>query len=728
MRFIARPLLLSALLFTIGSRAPAADDDPFSDANKAVARAKDDKPRTRETVEDRITFAAAVEPKEQKRGQTVRLTITGTPKPGYHTYPLTQRAPEQDATGLCQLSYEVVPGLRLLSPVVESDPQPANEPGGVWLEHAKPFTWVLDVLILPEATPGDKELPITIKLQACNDKTCLNGTITVKASVRVLDGPAVPLTPDLQKRLDAPLYEIKEVFAPAPPPGVKSPLTGNPPDREQPKERGGPDKAENKDAAAPTPADGKINADSGFFHIIALAGGAAFLMLLTPCVFPMIPITVSFFLKQAENKHLNPVLLATVYALTITVLLSAAVLVLGSLVISLANDPWLNLAMGLLLMFFALSLFGMYEIELPHFLSQFTSAREGQGGYLGVFFMALTFTITSFTCTGPFLGPLLASATTFTQTQLVVAAVAYSGTFAAPFFVLALFPSLLKALPKSGGWLNAIKVVMGFVEVALALKFFSIMDNALFPGDPRLFNYDTVLCAWIVLSAACGLYLLGVFRLPHDTPIDHVGVPRLLFATFFLGLAVYMAPALWRNRLLGTVGENIVAFLPPDSRPEGVAEGGGGKPAEGLAWTRDYQKAWERAKAEGKLLFIDFTGVNCANCRFNEKNVFTRTDVRQELKSFVLVQLYQDYVPNLPRDQSEAEGKRNLAWQDKTFGDISLPLYIVLDPSGTSKPVTDDGKLAGVEKGRDSGAIYNVSAFVNILTKARETKQVAQRP
>jgi thiol:disulfide interchange protein DsbD len=725
MKSIARPILLATLFLAVALCSPATQpgDDPFSDANQAPARAKDDKQRKLETVEDRIEFKVAVEPKEAKPGETVRLTITGTPKPGFHTYPLTQRATGQPESGLSSLTYDAVPpGLHPLGPITESDPEPVTEPtGDIFLEHRKPFTWSQDVLLRPEATSGEKELPVVIKLQVCNEKSCLNGKITVKAPIRVLEGPAVALTPELKKRLDAPLYEIKEVPA--------SPRLPGP----EPKDIGGIARKTPGEKQPVTPGSREtITADSSLIHIIALAGGGAFLMLLTPCVFPMIPITVSFFLKQAENKHNNPVLLATIYSLTITVLLSAAVLLLGSLVIQWANDPWMNFAMGVLLMFFALSLFGMYEIELPHFLSQYTSSREGQGGYVGVFFMALTFTITSFTCTGPFLGPLLAGAKVMRLSlpQLVVAAVAYSATFAAPFFLLALFPSLLKAMPKSGGWLNAIKVVMGFVEVGLAMKFFSIMDTALFPGNPRLFNYDTVLSTWIVLSAACGLYLLGAFRLPHDTPLDHVGVPRLLFATFFLGLAVYMVPALWRNKPLGVVGENIVAFLPFDTRPAGAAEPGGNGAAGELAWTRDYQKAWEQARAQHKLLFIDFTGVNCQNCRYNEQNVFTRAEVRQELKSFVLVQLYQDYVPDasLSQEKSKEEAKRNMDWQRETFGDISLPLYVVLDPSGTNKPVTDDGRLTGAEKGRDSGAIYDVSAFVNMLAKARETTQVAQRP
>jgi thiol:disulfide interchange protein DsbD len=739
MKLLARPVLFAALLLAVVIQAPAAQpgDDPFSEANKAPTAAPPPANKgadlANRLVAERITFTAEVEPREAKPGTTVRLTIRGTPKPGFHTYPLTQRAPDQQPEQLCKLAYELVPGLRLLGPVTESEPEAVDEKAvGILLEHSKPFTWSMDVLILPDATPGEKELPLTVTAQVC-DTTCVTGNLPVKVAVRVLEGAAVPLTPELTDRLAAPLYEIKEVSALLLP--TKPPQLGNPPTENSGKDRAGGAKG---DTPPPAPDAEEITADSTLIQIVALAGGAAFLMLLTPCVFPMIPITVSFFLKQAENKHNNPVLLASVYSLTIVVLLSAAVLLLGGLVIVWANDPWLNLAMGMLLMFFALSLFGMYEIELPHFLSQFTSQREGQGGYVGVFFMSLTFTITSFTCTGPFLGPLLVGAKELQLSpfQLVVAAVAYATTFAAPFFVLALFPGLLKSLPKSGGWLNAVKVVMGFVEVALAMKFFSIMDAMLFPGQPQLFNFDTVLCTWIVLSAACGLYLLGVYRLPHDTPLEHVSVPRLLFATFFLGLALYMTPALWRNKPLGVVGGKIVAFLPLDSRLQfdsrsKPATAGAAKASTGeLIWHGDYQKAWELARKENKLLFIDFTGTNCINCRDNEDNVFPLPAVQNEFEQFVLVRLYTDVVPDpsLSRQQAKADADRNLSWQGNTFGDISLPLYAVLDPSGTSQPVTDDGKLTGAKRGKVKGKINDVSGFVQMLTRARESKQVAQRP
>ncbi len=371
-----------------------------------------------------------------------------------------------------------------------------------------------------------------------------------------------------------------------------------------------------------------VPAGVGMFQQLAIAALAGFAMLLTPCVFPMIPITVSFFLKQGEKEHHSPLALAVVYSGTIVVVLTAAVLVLGKFIVQWANDEWLNLGMGAVLLIFALSLFGMFELELPHFLTRFTSAREGQGGYVGAFFMALTFTINSFTCTGPFLGPLLSSVKELRLSfgQIAASAVAYSAAFAAPFFVLALFPRLLKSLPRSGGWLNATKVVMGFIEVALALKFLSIADAGFSPGSPRFFNYETVLCTWIALSIGCGLYLLGVYRLPHDTPVESIGVPRLLLATFFLGLAVYMTPLLARHTPLGNgrrfPGRHAAAGQFRRFPEGGTSTGRREKQPDrsgGLEYSPDYEAAWAKAKQEHKLLFIDFTGFNCTNCRLERE-------------------------------------------------------------------------------------------------------------
>jgi thiol:disulfide interchange protein DsbD len=287
---------------------------------------------------------------------------------------------------------------------------------------------------------------------------------------------------------------------------------------------------------------------------------------------------------------------------------------------------------------------------------------------------------------------------------------------------MALFPSLLKKLPRSGGWLNSVKVVMGFLELAAALKFLGNMDVALNPGNPLIFTYESVLCAWIALSVACGLYLLGVFRLPHDSPVTSIGVPRMVLASIFLGLALYMVPALFRKVPQGIIGEGIASFLPLDTSEQA---GGGAAVAEGhLDWKLDYRTAWEQATKEGKPIFLDFTGVNCTNCRANEKGVFPRKDVREELEKFVRVQLYTDSVPRpgLSKADAEAEAERNRALQERMFEDVSTPLYAVIYPD-KSGPFDGD-KLSGhvADPGRRvyKGVIRDPADFVNYLRSARK--------
>jgi len=363
----------------------------------------------------------------------------------------------------------------------------------------------------------------------------------------------------------------------------------------------------------------------------------------------------------------------------------------------------------------------MYEIELPSSLARFTSAREGQGGLLGTVFMALTFTITSFTCTGPFLGALLGGVAGIQPPfgHLVLAALVYSATFAGPFFVLALFPSLLRKLPKSGSWLNAVKVTMGFLEIAAALKFLANTDLAWNPGNPRIFSYDAVLCAWIALAFASGLYLIGAFRLPHDDPVEHIGVMRMMFATIFFGLAVYLTPALRRETPQGLVGEAVVAFLPPsfDTQVGGPSSGAANNPQ--LTWYINYQDAWEEAKRDDKLIFIDFTGQNCTNCRANEKNVFVKPPVRDLLTKYVRVQLYTDFVPDhrLSAAASEQEARRNSQLRD-AIGNATLPYYVVFAPDRTAP--FEDGKLKGQVLGRRDGLIRDVPDFARFLEEPQQ--------
>jgi thiol:disulfide interchange protein DsbD len=689
-----RPGTADRIDFTVSLR----PSDPFSEENK-VGNA----------------------PKSFRRGETFTLVITGKPRPKFHTYPLTQRSedPAESEGYLSKLVFADTPGLQPLYPVIETSPEWKVEGNtGVFLEHEHTFSWLQDILVLPDAKPGVTKPSFAVNLKVCDANNCLPGEHHFEVPVTVADTPAVPLTPELQGRL-----KVKPTVAVVPvperlrdkmskPEGASSPAAGS---RATARRFGGSGAA-------------VIPKNAGLLALLGSTALAAFLMLLTPCVFPMIPITVSFFLKQSEKEHHNALLTAAVYSVTIIIVLAAAVLVLGKIIIELANSPWINLGLGAVLIFFALSLFGMYEIELPQFLSRFTSAHEGRGGYVGAFFMALTFTITSFTCTGPFLGPLLVGVkeAQLSHLELVLAALTYSAVFAAPFFVLALFPSLIKALPRSGGWLNAVKVVMGFLELAAALKFLGNTDLALNPGDPLLFTYETVLCAWIALSVACGLYLLGLFRLPHDTPLENVGVPRLVLATLFLGLALYMTPALWRKTPQGVVGRWLVAFLPMDTSGPTEAAGGTATSNGGrLTWHMDYEEAWKQAVAENKPIFIDFTGVYCTNCRENEKGVFPRPEVRQQLEKFVRVQLYNDTVPKPGLSAAEAKqlADRNRELQRNTVGDVATPLYLLLRPD--PKVAIEDGKLKGVVLGKASGKIFDVAGFVKLL-EDRGDKQVAR--
>jgi thiol:disulfide interchange protein DsbD len=434
--------------------------------------------------------------------------------------------------------------------------------------------------------------------------------------------------------------------------------------------------------------------------------------LVTPCVFPMIPITVSFFLKQSEKKHHRPLLMASVYCATIVIVLALAALLLLNTFRWLSINPILNFAMGGLFIFFALSLFGMYEIELPAGLARFTSAREGQGGLIGTVFMALTFTILSFACVAPFLGGFGGTANTsgLAWWEQALGGLAFSATFAAPFFVLALFPSLLKKMPKSGTWLNSVKVVMGFLELAAAFKFLRLGEIVIHP--PTIFTYDLVLGLWIALGLLCGLYLLGVYRLPHDTPLEHLGVPRLLFAALFLGVGFYLMPALFKvnaegenQRPSGVLYAWIDAFILPDPvRSKGD-----------LVWTPNLRQAVDeladarRRTGQRRLIFIDHTGETCVNCKINERSVFTKPEMKELLGKYKLVKFYTDTIPadfyapairsTLAASDRQADDAMevNLPFQKAAFDTEQLPLYVILEPlaDGTVKILSqwDEGKI-----------------------------------
>jgi thiol:disulfide interchange protein len=409
--------------------------------------------------------------------------------------------------------------------------------------------------------------------------------------------------------------------------------------------------------------------------------------LLTPCVFPMIPITVSYFLKHSDGDHKRTIKLATVYSIGIIATFSALGMLLavlfGAAGINLfAANPWVNLFIGALFLFFAFNLFGFYEISIPSSLltklDTITRTKEGKGSaYIGALLMGLTFTLTSFTCTSPFIGSLLVSTAQGDWKMPLLGMLAFSVVFALPFFVLALAPRLLHSLPKSGGWLNSVKVVMGFLEIAAAMKFLSNVDLVWGAGlnETGVLNYgmiftrELVLIIWVIIGLAIVAYILGLFRFKYDSPVRKVTLLRVAFAALFLGVCVYLATGVFGRKL----GE-LESFLPPkNSRSVFNVLG---NPHEELAWiTNDFDGAVAKAKAENKKIFVDFTGYTCTNCRWMEANMFVLPEVRSEMEKFVLVSLYTD-----------GEGEvyeRQQQFQQDTFQTVALPFYAVFDENGT---------------------------------------------
>ena len=445
------------------------------------------------------------------------------------------------------------------------------------------------------------------------------------------------------------------------------------------------------------------------FIWLAVTFGA--ISLLTPCVFPMIPITVSYFMKHADGDHKRAIKLATVYSVGIIATFSALGMLLavlfGAAGINLfAANPWVNLFIGALFLFFAFNLFGFYEISVPSSvltkLDSITRSSEGKGSaYIGALLMGLTFTLTSFTCTSPFIGSLLVSTAQGDWKMPLLGMLAFSFVFALPFFVLAVAPRLLHSLPRSGGWLNSVKVVMGFLEIAAAMKFLSNVDLVWGAGlnetgvlnYGKIFTRELVLIIWVVIGLGIVAYVLGFFRFKHDSPVKKITPLRVAFAAMFFGLCIYLTTGVLGRKL----GE-LESFLPPKNAKSmfNVL----GNPHEELAWmTNDFQGALARAKAENKRVFVDFTGYTCTNCRWMEANMFVLPDVRAEMEKFVLVSLYTDGEGEIYERQQQ--------FQQDTFQTVALPFYAVFDPDG--KPVATF-----------PGLTRDAKDFVDFLRKANE--------
>ena len=433
--------------------------------------------------------------------------------------------------------------------------------------------------------------------------------------------------------------------------------------------------------------------DSGIWGIFGLGFLGGLIALLTPCVFPMIPLTVSFFTKQSQNKSkgIANAILYGFFIVLIYFLLSLPFHVFDSvdsqILNTIATNVWLNLLFFAIFVFFAFSFFGYYELTLPNsWANKMDEASTKVGGTVGIFFMAVTLAIVSFSCTGPILGGLLGStalAEGDVATNLSAGMTGFGVALALPFALFALFPAWLNSLPKSGGWMTTVKVVLGFLELALALKFLS---NADLVSNWGIFKREIFVGIWIVLFILLALYLFGVFRFPHDGPKQKVSVARKGVGLLSAGFSLYLILG-----LTNAIDLKLFGFLPPDFYT--IAEQENDCPL-GLNCFKDFEEGVAYAKAENKPILLDFTGWACVNCRKMEENVWSESDIYPILKAeFVLISLYVDDRKKLPKEQQfefqyksgrvktiETIGQKWGTFQTLNFNAASQPYYVLMTP------------------------------------------------
>ncbi len=571
-----------------------------------------------------VTLSAEAE-SSTRSGEVVNIMVTASMEAEWKVYALRDQGEGPIATRI------VVTGdaVESVGMVEEPETEPKYDDGFLTntRTHQGGVTFTAPIRIKDELSPGTYALKVGVLYQVCNESLCYPPTeefLDIQLTVEAGE--------PREDRMD--MVMVADVFD----------RSGN----------------INLDAAI----------DQGFFSFVLLAISMGFLALLTPCVFPMIPITVSYFTHQGEMGEGKPLKNAIIYTLGIIGAFSILGFILAlSLGASganqLASNPWVNLFIAALFIYFALSLFGMYEIQIPEKIRQLSLQQEGRGGVVGTLFMAVTFTLTSFTCTVQFVGLLLVAASQGQWFWPMVGMVVFSGAFALPFFFLALFPQYLAKMPKSGGWLNSVKVIMGFLELAAAFKFISNTDLVWGWG---FFSHNAVLAVWAVLMLLAGIYLLGKIQLPHDSPVKSVSVPRLMLSTAFLTFGLYLTSGLFGQRIHGI----IYAYLPPVVEGEsGSVRTNGASMAEEYEWFSEVEDGLAEARRTGKSVFIDFTGYTCTNCRWMEANIFTKQEVKDRFGEMILVQLYTDGGPNHKEKQQ---------YEIDRFGTAALPFYVILSP------------------------------------------------
>ena len=628
---------------------------------------------------------------EDSKTAEKEIVFTATIEKGWHLYDMN--LPEGGPVST-SFTFETLQGAELIGqpvsnikPTVVYDEQFAMDLR--WFPGAVTFTQKVKIL-----NPKKFKIEGEVEFMVCNDETCLppdresfafdskNTKLTLPAEAPVVEKedvtkeqPDTNLVVEEGKTLTTPDPVAKEEKVIVNPEKITNALTN--------------------DAALWTPVIDELKAfgdttvtatDTSWLFIFFAGFLGGLIALLTPCVWPMIPMTVSFFLKRTKDRK-KAIRDALTYGLSIIVIyLVMGLLITGIFGASALNDlstnAIFNIIFFLLLVVFAISFFGAFEMVLPaSWTTKLDSKADSTTGILSIFFMSFTLVLVSFSCTGPIIGTLLVQAASMgTAVGPAIGMFGFALALSIPFSLFAIFPNMLQSMPKSGGWLNSVKVVLGFLELALALKFLSVADLAY---GWRLLDREVFIVLWIVIFVLLGFYLLGKIKFSHDSDVKYVSVPRLFMAIISFGFAVYMVPGLW-----GAPLKSISAFAPPLYTQDFSLYDD-----EVHAAYDDYESGMAKAKVLNKPVMIDFSGFGCVNCRKMEASVWTDPKVKQILENdYVLITLMVDDKTKLPHPiEIEEHGKvRKLKtigdkWsylQRSKFGANAQPFYILLNDEG----------------------------------------------
>ena len=596
-----------------------------------------------------VQWSLSLEPAAAPPGSLVLARLEARIDPGWHVYSTTSAG--AIPTTVKMAANAAVEKVRIF----QAPPKKAYDPN-LQLDtetYEGSAVFLLELHLKPDAAAGASEISAEVRYQTCNDKVCIPPRRRTASATLTID----PAARAAASAIPAGYAEVS---------GADPQVRGRPPGRPLPDTQG-----------------------LGAFLLVAFGFGLA--AIFTPCVFPMIPITMSFFLNRQGTRR-ESVFQAVLFCLGIVVLFSGLGLmttaILGPFgVVQLGSNPWVNGFIAMVFLAFGLSLLGAFEITIPSSVLTRLDRGSQKGGIAGTLLMGLTFALSSFACVGPFMGTLLAASVGSGGIRPLLGMIAFASGLALPFFLLALFPSYLKRLPKSGAWMARVKVVMGFIVLAAMLKFLASVDQVL---QWNVITRERFLAAWIVLFAMAGLYLLGFLSLEGIAKDEPMGLGRLLTGMVFLIFAISLAPGMSGGKL----GE-LDAYIPVASG--GGGGGGGGENA--LVWMKDqYREALDRARREGKLVLVTFTGYACTNCHWMKANMFTRPEIAGALQNFVLVELY--------TDGTDAASLANQELEQSKFQTIAIPFYAIVDADGnaiaTYPGATRDAAayLAFLQKGR----------------------------